>query len=243
MHRIYLILFFYLALFNMAIAGPPFITDDPEPVEYKHWEFYISSIHSIQSKTFSGTLPHFETNYGILPNVQVHLLLPFNYIFELHQNAKYGYANTELGIKFRFIQENNYVPQIGTFPIIEIPTIPNNSFSNNKIQLYVPLWIQKSWNKLTTYGGGGYWFNPGNNNKNWIYEGWEIQYDFNKKITLGGEIFYHSPSSIDENGILAFNFGGFMNFTEKFHFIYSVGHGLNSNSRIFMLYAGLLWTI
>ncbi len=23
-------------------AGPPFLTDDPEPVEYKHWEFYIA---------------------------------------------------------------------------------------------------------------------------------------------------------------------------------------------------------
>jgi hypothetical protein len=27
----------------MAIAGPPFRTDDPEPVEYEHWEFYVAS--------------------------------------------------------------------------------------------------------------------------------------------------------------------------------------------------------
>ena len=27
-----------------ACAGPPFLTDDPEPVEYKHGEFYVFSI-------------------------------------------------------------------------------------------------------------------------------------------------------------------------------------------------------
>ena len=27
-----------------ALAGPPFLTDDPEPVEYEHWEIYVASI-------------------------------------------------------------------------------------------------------------------------------------------------------------------------------------------------------
>ena len=66
------------------------------------------------------------------------------------------------------------MPQIGTFPIIEIPTIRNSEFGNGKAQLYIPVWIQKSWDKLTTYGGAGYWINPGSNNKNWVYTGWEI---------------------------------------------------------------------
>ena len=26
-----------------AFAGPPFLTDDPEPVPFKHWEFYLFS--------------------------------------------------------------------------------------------------------------------------------------------------------------------------------------------------------
>ena len=26
----------------VAWGGPPFVTDDPEPVEYRHWEFYFS---------------------------------------------------------------------------------------------------------------------------------------------------------------------------------------------------------
>ena len=26
-----------------TLAGPPFLTDDPEPVPFKHWEFYLFS--------------------------------------------------------------------------------------------------------------------------------------------------------------------------------------------------------
>jgi hypothetical protein len=25
-----------------ALAGPPFVTDDPEPAKYRHWEVYIA---------------------------------------------------------------------------------------------------------------------------------------------------------------------------------------------------------
>lgn len=32
-----------LAAPGTALAGPPYATDDPEPVEYRHWEIYIAS--------------------------------------------------------------------------------------------------------------------------------------------------------------------------------------------------------
>jgi hypothetical protein len=30
----------------MNIAGPPFVTDDPDPVENRHWEFYQALQHA-----------------------------------------------------------------------------------------------------------------------------------------------------------------------------------------------------
>jgi len=54
----------------MALAGPPFRTDDPEPVEYEHWEFYVASQGSFSRDESMMTAPHVEiNNYGILPNV------------------------------------------------------------------------------------------------------------------------------------------------------------------------------
>jgi len=165
-----------------------------------------------------------------------------NYNYVQHQGVHIGYADTEFGIKFRFIQEKDNFPQVGVFPVVEIPTVKNSEFSNGKIKIFLPVWVQKSWGKFTSYGGAGYWINPGENNKNWIFAGWESQYNFSPALTLGGELFYHSASTKDGKSGAGFNVGGSINPSEKFHIIFSLGHSL-VNDRMFSSYIGLLWTI
>ncbi|PLB86092.1 hypothetical protein C0T31_07260 [Dysgonamonadaceae bacterium] len=233
-------MFLLFSLFSSA--GPPFNTDDPAPIDYKHWEFYVASINTLQSHNRSGTSPHFEMNYGVVPNMQLHLLLPLNYSYTKGEGVTFGYSNTEAGVKYRFLQETEHRPQIGIFPIVEIPTIHNDAFGNGKAQIYLPVWIQKSWDKLTTYGGGGYWINTGKGNKDWIFSGWEVQYDFSKHFTLGGEVYYQNANSPDSQSALGFNIGGFINFSDQFHFIYSLGHSM-IHENYFSTYVGLLVTI
>src|SRR6185312_13437673 len=57
----------------LVLAGPPFLTDDPAPVDYQHNEFYVFSIldHSGDETSTSG--PAFEYNRGVIPNVQFHI--------------------------------------------------------------------------------------------------------------------------------------------------------------------------
>jgi hypothetical protein len=227
---------------QLSFAGPPFITDDPQPVDYRHWEFYISSINTFQPDVSSGTSPHFEVNYGIIRNMQVHILLPVNYNYIRHDEVKFGYADTEFGIKYCFLQETENRPQIGTFPIIEIPTVNNNEFSDGKVKIFIPIWAQKSWGKLTTYGGMGYGINPGTDNKNSIFSGWELQYDFSPAITLGGELYFQSSDAVDSKSVTAFNIGGSINASQKMHCIFSIGHSI-VNDPFFSCYLGLLWTI
>jgi hypothetical protein len=61
---------------SAAWAGPPFVTDDPEPVEYHHAELVIASQHVNNKDGKEGTLPHVEFNYGIVPDAHLHLLVP-----------------------------------------------------------------------------------------------------------------------------------------------------------------------
>jgi len=243
-YKKYIIFLAILILLNIQLiyAGPPFNTDDPETVRFQHWEYYISSINNYHNGVWSGTSPHIELNYGLIPNVQVHILLPINYTYSRVQGSDFGYSDTEFGIKYRFVQETENSPQIGTFPILEIPTIKNSEFSDGKTKIYLPLWIQKSWGKLTTYGGAGFWINPGANNRNWIFSGWEIQYDFSKFITLGGELYYHTADTKSTKPESGFNLGGSINPTEKFHFIFSFGRTFKRDNA-FTSYLGLLWTI
>ncbi|MDR3627013.1 MAG: hypothetical protein P4L45_09280, partial [Ignavibacteriaceae bacterium] len=90
-------------------------------MDYLHWEFYVSSIMEFQHTTSNLTLPHFEINYGVIPDVQIHFLAPMGYIHS-GSGTKYGYSNTEIGIKYRFVAETESIPQIGIFPLVEIPT-------------------------------------------------------------------------------------------------------------------------
>src|ERR1700722_18947578 len=84
-----------------TLAGPPFQTDDPEPVEYRHVEVYVASQGSFEQDETSLTAPHVELNYGLLPNVQIHLLAPFEFVKQAGDPSHYGFGDVELGAKLR----------------------------------------------------------------------------------------------------------------------------------------------
>src|SRR6185437_8195969 len=173
---------------QILLAGPPYDTDDPVPVDYQHWEFYCSSHYTNAYNTRAGTAPHIEVNYGVVHNVQLHVIVPMAYYEQQGEKTNYGLGDIELGIKFRFVQEdtNSLRPQIGIFPLVELPVgNANKGLGNGKAQFYIPLWIQKSFGKWQTYGGGGYWFNQGQGNKNFGFVGWQVQYQVTKPLSFG----------------------------------------------------------
>lgn len=238
-----LLSFSLLLTVNASVtAGPPFLTDDPEPVGFRNWEYYLSSMSTFRPHNWSGTAPHAEVNYGVIPDVQIHLLLPMNYTYVPGESARFGYSSTEIGIKYRFIHETDNRPQAGIFPIIELPTIKNQAFGNGRTQVYLPVWVQKSWGKLTTYGGAGFWFNPGAGNRNWLFSGWEVQYDFTPHLTLGSEIYYHTADTQTDRQGTGFNTGAIININENIHIIASAGHSITGEN-YFSSYLGLLITI
>jgi hypothetical protein len=219
-----------LIVSNFVLAGPPFLTDDPQPVDYMHWEFYVSSQQQFSDNSVDATLPHFEINYGIIPDVQVHLIVPMKYT-KRESSTEYSYINTELGVKCRFINNSDSSFQVGVFPIAEIPTGKNVTLAGeNKPQVFLPLWIQINSGKFTSYGGAGYWINPGTGNKNWVYAGWQGQYDFSETITLGGELFYHTADANDSEGGVGFNIGGYININEHNHILFSAGHAITGTN-------------
>jgi len=111
---------FFLAAMDPrnARAGPPFVTDDPEPVEYRHWEFYVASIYAKDKDGQSGTAPHLEVNYGVWPDVQLHMIAPFAYAKPNDGSTQYGFGDLELGVKYRFIQETDTTPWLLVLPFI-----------------------------------------------------------------------------------------------------------------------------
>src|SRR5665213_750518 len=105
-----------------AFAGPPFLTDDPQPVDYKHWEAYIFTLGDRAGHNYAVEGPAVEMNYGVLPDTQLHLIVPMTTVGGRGMPTLSGLGDTEFGIKYRFVHETNGWPRIGVFPFIELPT-------------------------------------------------------------------------------------------------------------------------
>ncbi len=216
----------------VARAGPPFVTDDPEPVEYRHWEIYLASQDAKDKDGWSGTDPHFEVNYGALPNLQLHLIAPLAYVRPNDGSSHYGFGDLELGVKYRFIQEADWRPMVGVFPIVDLPT-GNSSLGlgSGYYRIFLPIWFQKSLGPWQSYGGGGYWINAGSGNKNYWFFGWQVQRELSKAITLGGEVFYNTPTARAEGGRTGFNVGTIVNLTDEHHLLLSAGRDIHGQNR------------
>jgi len=234
---------FFILLANNSFAGPPYDTDDPEPVSFQHWEVYFSSHLTSDVTQRGGTAPHFEVNYGVVPNVQLHIILPFAFSVVENENLNYGYGDTEIGVKFRFIKESKSCPQIGVFPIVELPSgNQSKGLGNGNVQVYLPLWFQKNFGKWITYGGAGYWINPGEGKRNWQFYGWQVQYQVTEKFSLGTELYHVTASEENDKGDTRFNFGSVIDLSKTSHLLLSAGRSINGSTR-FQCYIGYQLTL
>jgi hypothetical protein len=228
MHRIApVLLMLFFALPFSAMGGPPFLTDDPEPVEYRHWEIYVASMSQEKHGGVGITAPHIEINYGAVPNLQVHLIAPFQYVDAPGQAAHYGYGDTELGIKWRFYNNEESKFMAGLYPLLEVPAgSESKGLGLDGPQIYLPLWLQKGWGKWLTYGGGAYLNNPGPGRPNLWFFGWLLQRDINERLTIGGELFEGSIVDTGDERHFGFNIGSIINITKEHHILLSVGTDL-----------------
>lgn len=227
---------------TQVLAGPPFFTDDPAPVDYKHSEFYVFSTYDKTRSAKDATLPAFEYNYGVLPDMQLHVMLPFARSIPVDGSSEYGLGDIEVGVKYRFIQESDSFPQIGIFPMAELATgDATKGLGNDKTWWRLPVWAQKSLgDDWTTYGGAGYVINKAEGQKNYTFAGWQVQKDLNEKWTLGGEVFARQKDVIDGQGTTILNFGGFYKFNPDFNLLFSAGHSVRGENHT-VGYLGLWW--
>jgi hypothetical protein len=231
-----------LTLALKTYGGPPFLTDDPEPVEYRHYEAYLFSTIDATSdgKFIQG--PAMELNMGAMKNLQLHMIVPLAGSFPQGGPSSYGMGDIELGAKYRFLEETDHRPQAGIFPLLEIPSGDSTrGLGNGRTWAKLPLWLQKSWGPWTTYGGGGYAINGAPGQRNYAFGGWLLQRDLGEKLTLGGEVFTQGRSSDDVRAVTLFNLGGTYKFNENFFLLFSGGHTIAGQQNT-VGYLGLYWT-
>ena len=245
-NRLFAALAVLVSISAPALAGPPFQTDDPEPIDFRNFEFYTFASSDGTSIETDTAGPALEFNWGALPNVHLHIIVPAAAIFPSVGPRAFGFGDTELGIKYKFVQETKHRPMIGTFTMFEIPTgSAPKGLGVGKTWYKVPLWAQKSFGPWTTYGGGGVTVFSVPGYRNYPFAGWLIQRDLGKKWTLGSEIFYHGPEgplAPQTRPSTLVDIGGYYKFRDPgFQLLFCYGHSAIGQTENYA-YLGLYWT-
>lgn len=251
---------FFLVCFvsgaKLLAQGPPFQVDDPVPVDFKHYEFYIFGAADGTPAEMDYTGPAFEFNWGAVPRVQIHAILPWGGIRPMN-NPIYapggtgpsadGLIDMELGVKVAIIKESKRIPQIGTFTMFEIPTGNyDKGLGVGKVWYRVPMWLQKNYGKWLLDGGAGETVVPQTEYHNFPYGGFLVKRVMSKKLELAAEVFSHGgegfatpqtqPSTmIDSGGYWHLKGEEFM------QLLFAYGHSIAGQTENYA-YLGLYWT-
>ena len=212
-----------------AQAGPPFLTDDPEPVDYGHYEFYVFSQGARAGGETGGVAPACDCNFGVLPNVQFHVQPAMGFRRPGGGDLVWGAGDVELGVKYRFIEQDKEGarPSAAFYPLIETPTgDAARGLGGGRARVFLPVWAQKDFGDWSTFGGGGYWINPGPGARNFGFIGWALLRKIDERLTLGAELFHQTSSEVGGPSTTGFNIGGIFDLSPRYHLLASVGRGL-----------------
>jgi len=224
-----------------ARAGPPYLTDDPVPVDLGQGEFYLYATGDWGSDVRNVSFPAAEFNYGAWVDTQLHLSVPIAHSAPDGGPDHHGIGDLELGVKYRLIHESDTWPQVAVFPMLTLPAgDARNGLGNGRAWWRLPLWLQKSWGPWTSYGGGGYVINRAEGQRSFAFGGWLLQRDLNEKWTLGGEVYARGADIADGRGSTTFNLGGAYRFSPAFNLLFSAGHSVAGEHHA-MAYLGLWW--
>ena len=155
-------------------------------------------------------------------------LRTLNVLSEVEENRLYGFTvfrsplRTSLSRVNLLIKSTTYKVNCTRLALSSV------DWGNAGSQIFIPIWLQKKWGDFQTYGGGGYWFNNGTGNRDYWFFGWQGQYQFSEHVTLGAEVFHTTEQVVGQGASTGFNVGGFCNFDEHNHLLFSAGRGIQN---------------
>lgn len=227
-----------LVMIDLVRAGPPFVTEDPEPPPPGGWEINVPFIMERTPGETDMNTPLFDLNYG-LPNIQLKLEIPVEVIHNDGAGTASGAGDLVLGVKWRFLNKERSQFQLGTYPQVLAPTGDHSRGLGQGASAFVlPLIAQKNWDKWTLYGNVGYWWQGGTENRDYVYAGAVLERELNERLTLGVELFGNSAKEHGLRSELAFNVGGSWKLNKHLNLLFTGGRDIVGDTHA-MAYVGL----
>ncbi len=223
-------------------GGPPLITDDPGTPGDGNWEINVAFEAEKRRTAMSYAIPLLDINYGLGDRLQLKYEVPWLVLDERGRHTKAGLGNSELGVKWRFFDQDTDRVDMSIYPQLGL----NNSNSpvdrglvDKGFEFVLPFQVEKSFGPISLNPEFGYVFHEYGDNE-WIY-GVALGYEASETLELLGEINGTTGQDFEDDE-LVFNIGARLELNETNTFLISAGRSLRdsaSEEPEFLLYAGM----
>lgn len=204
-----------------AEAGPPFLTDDPEPTPTGHWEVYAPALDGAGAgRSFEGALGA-EFNYGAAPDVQVTVGLP---VAVQHDAGGFrtGAGDLEASVKYRIFHDEAAGLSVAVFPGVTLPTA-RHGLGAGRLTALLPVWAQKDAGPWSVFGGGGYAINPGPGARDFWVGGLAVSRQVSERLVLGLEVDRQGAEAEGGDATTSLGLGAIFDLKPPFRLLASAG--------------------
>lgn len=212
--------------YTAAVAGPPFLTDDPEPVDLHHVEInaIAQQTHVVTGRAGSASG---ELNVGCAAETQCHVAVPVAFNHPDVGPSRAGVGDAEFGVKYRFLNMPDDGWSAAVYPTLVLPTgDANRGLSNGRAQLSLPLWVQRSSGPWSWDAGIARLINRAPGARDSWFNGLLARRSFGERLSLGAELFHRTSTMVGEPSSTGFNLGAIVSLSVDQNFLISAGRGL-----------------
>jgi hypothetical protein len=215
-----------LAATALGQGGPPLLTDDTGTPGDGVWEANVaSSMERVSGETL-WELPLLDVNYGVGERTQLKAEIPWLVLDEEDEANRSGLGNAVIGVKWRFLDEDQVGLSVSTYPQVEFNT--SESFERHGLvedgtAILLPLEIQKD---LGIFGVNG---EVGLESREGEASTWDWGLAIGKDVTEGLELLaeLHGETELDfDEGEVVYNFGLRQALGDHQTLLFSIGRGL-----------------
>ena len=209
-----------------AFAGPPYVTDDPEPTDYRHFEIYAFTGGTAARDGTAGAAG-IDFNYGGAPDLQLTAVLPLEYDSPAHAGAVAGIGNIELAAKYRFLHQDDFGWDVAVFPRVFLPSA-SREIGDRHASFLLPVWVEKDFGKWSTFGGGGCALNNGDGGRDYCLAGWALTREIVPALHVGMEVYHQSADTRGGRVSTALGMGASYDLSQNYHLMASFGSGIEN---------------
>ncbi len=234
--------FLLLGATGRSMAGPPYLTDDPEPTDYQHFEIYSFSNGTVARDGTSGE-GGIDFNYGAAPNLQLTATLPVGYGVSPSGPLVGGLSNIELAAKYRFLMQDNAGLDVSFFPRVFLPSASSN-VGEQHASFLLPIWMEKDWGQWSAFGGGGCEINRGGDSQDFCLMGAVLTRQIVPNLQVGLELFHQTSDTHGGEATTSVGAGVRYDLDDHYHLLGYVGRGIQNADQTdrFNWYTSVLFT-